>query len=35
MYGQGFKPLETMTPPDMPSPGFYLPDDAEAVPLTL
>ena len=35
MYGQGLKPLETMTRPDMPSAGLYLPDDGEPVPLTL
>ena len=35
MYGQGLKPLDAMTLPDMPSAGFYLPDDGESVPLTL
>ena len=35
MYGQGLKPLEAITLQDMPSSGFYLPDDGECVPLTL
>lgn len=35
MYGQGFKPMEAMTLPDVPSAGSYLPDDGEPVPLTL
>ena len=35
MYGQGLKPLEAMTLPDVPSAGSYLPDDGEPVPLTL
>lgn len=35
MYGQGIRPLDAMTLPDMPSAGFYRPDERESVPLTL
>ena len=35
MYGQGLKPLEALTLPDVPSPGLHLPDGGEPVPLTL